>query len=636
MRHPAQYLALLRHMGPGWMCYRLVHALRRRSGLLRKATPAVPWDQVRAPRLALFLKAQVPAMADSWGDACLKEAEAILAGRFRLFSRREAEAGFPPDWHRNQLVAAGGGMAGQAPLRHWTEISDAGRGDIKGVWELSRFPWAFPLVRARARNGDPRFAAAFWRLFEDWCVRNPPNLGPNWMCGQEATFRLMATVFAVESFEIPEAHRLILTRFVVATGQRISAHLDYALSQKNNHGISECVGLITAGLLLPDDPIAAGWIARGLQHLDTQLAELVYEDGGFSQHSLIYHRVLLHDLCWCRRRMEQAGRTIPPWLNAAAQRGLEHLLQVADPQTGRAPLYGSNDGANVLPLADVDYLDLRPVIQMTSALFQGKLMGTPGPWDEAAAWLSEDWQALPRTPWVPQPRWHAAAAGNFQLWNGDGRLFLRCPTRFRHRPAQADMAHVDIWLEGQAVASDGGSFSYNSSERFTALGAACHHNALTVDGREPMKKFSRFLYLPWPKGTVSSLDGGGLRYFHDGYANAGVHWTREVWPGVRGGFVVRDLVRGAAGHQLTWSWRLADLPWLLEQDSAVHVQASGRSYRIRWSGAPSTSRLMRADGTTAHGWWSPYYAEVQPAVALLLEVGATGDIEWTTEFLPEN
>lgn len=651
MRAPGQYLELLRQMGPRWLLYRAGHAMRRRVGLLRLASPAVAWEQVPAPVLGLQLRAKRLAVPASWGIACVDEAEAILRGNFRLFSHQAVNAGFPPDWHRDQLMTKQatndrepesdgprpevGGTAFSG-LRHWTQISDSGMGDIKGVWELSRFSWAFPLARASVRTGDGRFAAAFWQLFSDWCHHNPPNLGPNWMCGQEATFRLMAVIFAAESIGVPEAHRPALARFIDATGRRIAANLGYALSQKNNHGISECIGLVTAALVLPGCVRSANWLAQGLRQLQKQLAELIYADGGFSQHSMIYHRVLLHDLCWCRWRLDLAGRRSPEWLDAAGKRALEYLMRLTDATTGQAPLYGSNDGANVLPLSDAEFLDLRPVIQMAAALFRGELPLPPGPWDEAAAWLKADWSSLPRRPWPAAPdRWHAPMAGCFQTVHGRDRLFLRCPTRFRHRPAQADMLHVDVWRGGRPITMDGGSFSYNPEERLNVLAAASQHNVLTVDGEEPMRKFSRFLYLPWPVGEAGEAGEGVFRASHNGYANRGIRWMREVSRGApAGGFMVRDKVQGAAGHRLRWHWRLADAPWQ-QCEERLEVHSPDLDYRISWSGpAISRSWLLCADKTTAYGWWSPHYGSARPAVALLLEVEATGDFEMVTEFRP--
>lgn len=670
MRTFGQYVSLLKHMGPAWLLYRVGYAMRRRSGHLRRAAPAMTWDQVPVSVLRLHSGTK-PAGSDSWGGACVAEAEAILHGEFRLFSHRMVKADFPPDWMHNQISRKdwpqkGAKSAEQCNLSHWTEILDSSGGDIKGVWELSRFAWAFTLARAHARTGDWRYADGFWRLFADWCRHNPPNQGPNWMCGQEATFRLMAVIFATETLGVPAEQEASLARFVEATGRRIAANLDYALSQKNNHGISECVGLITVALLLPDHGKSAGWLERGLGELQKQLAELVYEDGGFSQHSLFYHRVLLHDLCWCRRRLELAGKQRPVWLDEAAGRTLDYLTTITNPETGGAPLYGSNDGANVLPLSDTAFLDMRSVIQMAAAVFCGELVLPAGPWDEAAAWMKPDWASIPRKPWpVPPALWHAPVAGCFQLAHGCDRLFLRCPTVFRHRPSQADMLHVDVWHTGRPVVFDGGTYSYNSPERFTALKKAAHHNVLTVDGVEPLTQFSRFLYLPWPKGTVEggqmaedsgriSEDGnapqaekghlsGTNRHqitvvpivaSHDGYAKLGVSWSRAVAPRPEGGFVVRDRVTGAANHRLTWHWRLVDLSWQQKSD-CLEVHAQDCSYRISWTGpANIQSRLLRADTATAHGWWSPYYGAVEPAVALSLEVEATGDVELVTEFQP--
>jgi hypothetical protein len=623
---------LWRHLGPGWLLYRAGYALRRKSGFLRRAAPAVAWDQVPAPALRLSPPSRAARPAAS-GAACAADAEAILRGEFRLFSDRIVSAGLPPDWHRNQLT--GEQVPGQ---RHWTDLGDFNFGDIKGVWELSRFPWAFPLARVHARTGDARCVTAFWQLFADWCRHNPPNLGPNWMCGQEATFRLMAVVFAAENMGVPEEHRRALARFVVATGRRIAANLNYALSQKNNHGVSECVGLITVALLVPEHSGSAGWLARGFLELEAQLDELVYEDGGFAQHSLIYHRVLLHDLCWCRHRLALAGGEIAAWLDTAGKRAAKYLMALMDPATGLAPLYGANDGTNLLPLSDGEFLDLRPVVQMASAVFCGELPLPAGPWDEAAARLVPDLNSLPRVPWPTAPaRWHAPVAGCYQVVQGHGRLFLRCPTVFRHRPSQADMLHADIWHKGRPIAMDGGSFSYNSTERFAGLGAARHHNGLTVDGAEPVRKFSRFLYLPWPAGEIEETEEGIFRARHDGYAERGIRWTREVKRHPSGsGFVVHDKVQGAAGHRLLWHWRLADGPWQKSGGlDCLEVRAHELNYRIGWTGlANGQSRLLRADETTTYGWWSPYYASARPCAALLLEAEPNGDVELVTEFRP--
>jgi len=638
----------------------------------------MPWFEVPVSPLALHDCRAPDRASPKHLQGVVQEADRILAGEFRLFSFHQVAAGFPPDWHADQLEATRGADSMErraesmeigaeskeqgawseeanrasasrrppedepslnpqvsASLRHWSTIGDFGTADIKGVWELSRFPWAYVLARAYAATQDPRYQDAFWALFADWCDRNPPNAGSNWMCGQESTFRLMAVLFAVEAMGLHKGDEERLIRFVVATGQRIAANLDYALSQKNNHGISECIGLITVALTVPDHQQSPFWLRRGRKHLERQLDELVYRDGSFSQHSLIYHRVLLQDLVWVASRLLNANREVPVWLEGAGCRALDFLVAITDPVTGEAPLFGSNDGANILPLSEADFLDMRPTIQMASALFRSELLLPAGPWDEAAEWMAGSLVGMKRTSWPKMPaNWHAKKGGYAQLSSGNNRLFIRCPSRFRHRPAQADMLQVDVWLNGKAVAEDGGSFSYNTQERFKDLSQAHYHNVLTVDGMEPLKKFSRFLYLPWPKGGVEALGvkEGGFRVWHNGYAKLGVTWYREVSSRTEGGFIVRDIVLGAAGRRLTWHWRLSADAWSLSGIAEKIV--SSRFVQIRLSGPNDAKvRLVRADAESVYGWISNHYAAVAPSTSLLIELVGTDRQEFVSEFI---
>lgn len=548
---------------------------------------------------------------------------AIRLGEFTLFSHRRVAAGFPPDWHRNQLT----GETLSADV-HWSRIGDFSFGDIKGVWELSRFGWAYELVR------DGRVAAAetFWNLWTDWLRRNPPNAGPNWMCGQESSIRLMAVVFATEHFGLPVEHAEPMGRFVVATAERVAANLDYALAQQNNHGVSECVGLLTAALWIPGYPASAAWRRLALERLRMQVEELVYADGAFSQHSLIYHRVALHQLCWATVRLRAAGEPEPEWLLAAGRRATDFLAAITDPVSGEAPLYGANDGANLLPLPAVEFLDPRSAVQLGSALFHGALRYGPGAWDEAVAWLVDGALALPRRP-TALTDYHAPHGGLLQLVEGADRLLLRCPTGFRHRPGHGDFGHVDLWLRGQRVAIDGGSFSYNSRERFVALSDAREHNAVSVAGLAPMRKVTRFLQVPWPTATLSELEPGVWTYEPALWPAAGVRWQRTVSRRAGGGFCVRDVVTGAASRELRWHWRLVAADWFPPTEASLQAPlGEGRAVATWRTNAVVRRELLRADPLSAAGWQSRHYGEVEPAVSLVLTVAGAARVEMDFEF----
>lgn len=632
MNRISRALALVRALGPAWVGFRVRYALRRKSGALRRCTPLGPWPKAVASGQCWFRP------IDAVGLGAVAEAEAVRSGRFRLFSHRVIDVGLTPAWHVNPRT----GQFAPADA-HWASLGDFSFGDIKGIWELNRFPWAFALGRAYAHTGDNAYAETFWRLCEHWWTRNPPNRGPNWMCGQEATFRLMAALWAADvvagaSASTPQ-RRNLLDGFVIATGRRVAANLDYALSQSNNHGVSECVGLITAALRAPAAAEAAEWRTRGLAALQQQLAALVYTDGGFSQHSAVYHRVLLHDLLWLTVVLRRAKADVPEWLTAAGRRALAYLDALVTPDTGRVPLYGPNDGANVLPLADADHLDFRPVVQAGYAVWEGRRRFSPGPWDEAARWLAEPgWSEMP-TAAVPPDRKHFVEAGNFLWRSAELRVFLRCPTRFRHRPAQADMLHLDVEWHGRPIAHDAGTYSYNTSGPFSgSLKEAWHHNTLTFDAAEPLEKVSRFLYLPWPRGRAEWNESEAeFVASHNGWRRLGLDHERRLSLPENGCLRVTDRVRGAGRHRARLHWLLADGPHVWDAAAGrLVLHTTAGDYAISWqvSVDQASASLVREDPHSARGWWSPYYEQASPALSLAVEFEFTGAAEISTTFAP--
>ncbi|MDZ7696582.1 MAG: heparinase II/III family protein [Deltaproteobacteria bacterium] len=296
------------------------------------------------------------------------------------------DAGFPLDWHRNAFT-------GQVAPRdlHWSEISDFEYGDIKLIWEPSRFGFVYDLVRAYWRTGDEKYAQAFWRLVEDWGENNPPNCGVNWKCGQEISFRVMAWCFGLYGFgraAATHAGRVVaLAEMIAVSAERIEGNIGYALNQRNNHGISEALGLWTVGVLFPELRKAVRWREKGRRFLEEQARSLIYEDGSFSQHSLNYHRLMLHDYLWALRLGDLNGQSLSDELKDRVQLAGEFLYQLQDEETGQVPCYGQNDGALILPLNNCHCRDFRPVIGAVHYYFSGERLFEHGPWDEDLLWL---------------------------------------------------------------------------------------------------------------------------------------------------------------------------------------------------------------------------------------------------------
>ena len=261
---------------------------------------------------------------------------------------------------------------------------------------------------------------------------------------------LVAGYFAFHaSPETNEGRRRLLRRLLYASAMRIEANIGCALSQQNNHGISEAAGLFTAGILLGEQK----WTEKGASFLENQMQTLVASDGSFSQHSANYHRVMLHACLWA----VQLGRANGVEFSAAfierIRKAGEWLTSLYDTSTGHMPNLGSNDGALILPYSVCDYLDYRPTIQATGAVVDNQRWLPPGEWDDMALWLVPDLDhdsegnsikgiqiIAPNHKEKCNTRTNLKVlekGGYAVLSNNSSKLIFRCPKRFQFRPAQS-------------------------------------------------------------------------------------------------------------------------------------------------------------------------------------------------------
>lgn len=699
-----RFRLLWRYFGPDWLAYRLGYAVRLRTGQLRRRLPVTAWaelplrDFLSDPALAEpgayldYRRKLAPffffrpcdgehfwSHFDEWdgegmghrtgaypwslalgpcaqglgaaqcprargGAVPSAIADKVAQGEFRYFESMSVRVGLPPDWHSNPFS----GQRASAD-RHWSQIDDFGCGDIKIIWEPSRFGFTYALVRAYWRTGDERYAELFWQLVESWRLQNPPQQGPNWKCGQEISLRVMAWCFGLYGFldaAATSARRVAtLAQMMAVSGRRIEANLQYALSQRNNHGISEGLGLWTIGVLFPELRLAARWSKKGRQVLEMLGRDLIYNDGSFVQHSVNYHRLMLHDYLWALRLGDLLGEPFSHELKERVGEAGAFLYQIQDEKSGQLSCYGQNDGALILPLSNCDYQDFRPVVQAVHYLYTGTRCYKSGPWDEDLLWLF-GLDALDAPVVIPQRTSLQAGVGGYYTLRGPtGFVFTRCAT-FRHRPGQADMLHVDLWWKGQNVALDAGTYSYNAPEPWNnPLAHTVYHNTVTVDGLDQMERTGKFLWLPWLQSRVYYRQASPARHLlylegeHDGYRRLkppvnhrrGVLHLDEEW------WLVVDALNSQGEHRYRLHWLLLDVPYeWTEESGCLTLRTSAGAYYVHMVGLSDngTYSLVRADAHSPRGWRAPYYYHREPALSVDLVVQTDSTLFWTL-FGPE-
>lgn len=494
---------------------------------------------------------------------------------------RQSYSEDPPNWLANPFSDAPQPDASQ----DWWQISDFGAGDIKGLWELSRFDWVVAWSTMVARHD----AAALRRLnhwLADWAVANPPYKGPNWKCGQEASIRVMHLATAAWVLGQDRAPETGLVGLLVTHLQRIAPTMSYAIGQQNNHGTSEAAALFIGGSLLSGhDPRAEDWASKGRNCLEERAATLIAADGSFSQHSVNYHRLMLDTYAlaeaWRRYRgLPRFSARLSTRLAAATR----WLWTMVNAETGDAPHLGANDGARILQLTDSDYRDFRPSVQLAAALFEDLDAYGPGPWVRPLRWLG-----VPDGSSSAAPSSQSFDDGGYHvLRRGDAMAILRYP-RFRFRPSQADALHVDLWHGGRNLLRDAGTFSYNDS-RAEWFASTAAHNTIAFDGRDQMPRLGRFLFGDW----LQAEDVQTFRETPDGVSAAAAytdsHGARHqrVITLTAEGLTCQDTVSGSF-EEACLRWRLMPGDWKM-----VGTELRNGRYRMSISidGEPVTPSLQ--------------------------------------------
>ena len=400
-----------------------------------------------------------------------------------------------PEWHSNPFNSD----ARADDTRPWFEIPDfdPAIGDIKAVWEYSRFDWLLAMAQ-RAALGDNAELARLNRWLQDWSSKNPPYFGPNWKCGQEASIRVMhlaAAAIIMNAAHVPLTGLMALIKSHLT---RIAPTMSYAIGQQNNHGTSEAAALFIGGswLVASGDQAAEQWMRIGRQWLENRSRYLIAADGTFSQYSVVYHRVMLDT--YSLAEVWRQKFNLPPFsgrLLQSLKRAVHWQRQMMDEYTGEPPNTGANDGARLLPLTDAAFRDFRPSLQLAAAVFSDtRAIKASGQWNQPLHWLGV---AIPADVLPPLNSETFDQGGFHVLRNKRAAAYLRYP-RFQFRPSQCDILHTDLWVDGFNLLRDAGTFSYNSPDVDTAYFSSVRaHNTVQFDGREQMPRISRFLFGSW-------------------------------------------------------------------------------------------------------------------------------------------
>ena len=599
--------------GVRWALLRLHHEFQKRRGAYLSHpsnTPALVSNDRRQ-----FLTLDLAQLRAALSPGASERAERVARGEYQAFGDRWLPLPSGASWQTHPLTGF------KYPDVPWYRIRhvDAAAGDIKDTWEPARFGWAYDLIRGYAATGDERFAEAFWTRLEDFLRANPPFRGVQWSDGQEASIRAVAFLWAEAAFGVtasPE-RRALLCSALFATGERIANAINYALSQRNNHGLWECAALAAIGArFLGAHPDTLDWVRGGFKNFDRCVQDQFDADGWYAQHSFAYSRVALQSavvISWAANATGFAfGDRVVRRLNATATL----LATLHDEHSGDVPNYGANDGANSLPLSSAGYRDFRPAITAFACAYGQPVASPFTPDAETEAWVGRKVAVSGVRDAVTH-----GASGFVVARVGSAQLFARAGT-YRARVGQVDPLHIELWCYGRPIAVDAGTFRYsalppwNDGLRITAV-----HNTIDIPALPIARRGPGFLSIGAPVAHVVSAEsiGDSARVVmrNDSWQDHGITHRRDVTL-TESECRVTDVVTAPPGTVAALQWltlRADDQP-SVTGDVALDVQH------------------VQPSESAAVGWRSLYYAAKEPATSTVrrFTIPGTGKALLTSTF----
>lgn len=462
---------------------------------------------------------------EEYRPAIIQNANAILAGEFTYFHYHQFKLGEIPNWFYDPFSKEE--LDSEIRNRHWTQINEFGlnTGDVKNLWEISRFDWVTDLARAYSTTKENKYLTRLNELLNDWSENNPVNMTINWQCGQETSIRVMKLFNASVVLDSVEGITLALWKLIFQHVERINGNIQYAIAQDNNHGTSEAAGLYVGSLWLLNQgrdidkekrSILTQYKKKARRILEGRIKKLVLRDGTFAQKSVNYHRVVVDTMSFVLYAMLRYNE---PVFTSGIQKKLENLgnwlLQMISSAEGDAPNFGPNDGAMLETLHSADYRDFRPSLQLYFSLVRSERVWNEPSVSEPLLWRKIEPTSLKRK---------ENAGSVTKIFDSEFIQFVHenivvrvKATQDNFRPGN-DVLHLDIWYKGVNVLLDSGTYSYNSSlsDYFNSISA---HNSVQFGEDEPMPKISRFLNGKWikVKNEIGIVDNDSVVQWEGSY-----------------------------------------------------------------------------------------------------------------------
>ncbi|MBI3229819.1 MAG: heparinase, partial [Burkholderiales bacterium] len=385
----------LRTMGVGEITWRVQNALQKRvekkGFMLAHKVPAMIAG-------ARFGRPWLPVLPEGFELArYCAAADAIIAGKFKVFALPAAELGFPPNWNRDPKTGK------IAPLSFGKTLDYRDErivGNIKYLWEPNRHYELVTLAQAWYLSREVKYRDACAALLNSWFEQAPYPRGVSWSSSLENALRISNWSVAwhllggdKSSIFEGEAGAALKQRWLDSIYQHchfIASHFSL-YSSANNHLLGEYMGLFIGASTWPCWSESARWRRHAKQGLEEQALIQNGRDGVNLEQGIWYHHevadMLLINGLVGRANGDEFSKEY--WARLEAM--LEFIQALLD-VNGNMPMIGDSDDALMVRFShQADFDPYHALLASGAILFQrADFAAKAGRFEDKSRWLLGD------------------------------------------------------------------------------------------------------------------------------------------------------------------------------------------------------------------------------------------------------
>ena len=583
---------------------------------------------------------------DSEAALILSSADQILDEGMNLFALENKVPCVTPEWNRDPSTGK------LCPLSFGKKLKFKDQsicGDVKYLWELSRFLQIVPLARAWQVSGDEKYLRSIRSMVESWLDECPYMMGVHWSSSLEVGIRLINWSLAwqyIGGINSPifdgKYGELFRTRWLDSIYQHIH-FIDgwYSRgSSANNHLIGEAASVFIGCKTWSLWEECEKWEATALNILETESRVQVFDDGVDREQTTSYQQfvidfLLLSYLADKNQFSPKYFKTIEKMIGFIGS-----LMDVS----GNVPMIGDADDGMVTGLGMYDgFQPFKSLLATGGILFsRDDFLQKSGGYDLKSVSLMG---SVPE--YSPQGGSKAIFAcreyrsgGYFVLGDNFGtesELFIVADAGPLGYGALAAHGHADalsiyMSLAGREFLVDPGTYVYSGNPKWRDyFRGTSAHNTVRVDGFNQSEIGGSFLWKTHAEAegtTHFDRDVETFRGKHNGYERLSDPVTHERTVsldklGKR--IVVQDHLRCKGGHSVEQFWHFSeDCKVVFDGPHKIIVTNSGAFIEMHFGEAVSL-QMLKGESSPPFGCVSRKFGVKVPSIIIIADIYIEGD-----------